>query len=213
MSSLRGLSIALTVIVLIAVGTGVFLYRGRVALSQSPKPPQKSDLAKAKVCIFQQSPEAIDSSDELNEAYKIHMAREMYGYPRDIPLAEALGIFNAELQCYRLWATQPPVTENEIFANAVAGLDYTEQWSAEKDRALKEIASSKMMPKGSLFTAESGGCQNGPRPREQTCTDGLKIYLFLGLDKNPRAADEVKADQIVLIRKTYFGISSDYDGK
>lgn len=205
--------LSMTVIALIAVGTGVFLCRGRVAFSQSAKPRQKSDLAKAKICIFQQSPEAIDNSDELNAAYKIHMAREIYGYPRDIPVAEALNIFNAELQCWRLWAIQPPVTANEIFANAVAGPDYTEEFSAEKDRALKQIASSKMMPRGSLFTAESGGCQNGPRRREQTCTDGLKIYLFLGLDKNPRAADPVKPDQIVLIRKTYFGVSSDYDEK
>jgi hypothetical protein len=205
---------ALTVIALIAVGTGVFLCRGRVALSQSAtQPPQKSDLARAKVCISQQSHEAIDSSDELNEAYQIHMARETYGYPRDIPVAEALSIINGQLQCYTLWAAQPPVTEEELFANAVAGRDYTEQYSAEKDRALKQIASSKMMPRGSLFTAESGGCQNGPRRREQTCSDGLKIYLFLGLDKNPRAAAPVKRDQIVLIRKTYFGVSSDYDEK
>lgn len=210
MWSSRRLSIALAAIVLIAVGTVVSIYTGKVVLSQSARQPgQKSDLTRAKNCIFQQSPEVIDSSDELTAAFKIHMARETYGYPRDIPVAEALSIINAELQCYSAWAALPPVTEKELFAMAVAGPDYTEQWSHEKDRALKQIASSKMMPKGSLFTAESGGCDFGPRPREQTCTDGLKIYLFLGLDKNPRATEPLKSDQIVLVRKTYFGTHSE----
>lgn len=205
MSNSSTLGIVLLVVIGIGVGVWLLAYRGKPHFGTTAEQRSESTSAIKNACIFQQSIEAIDSSAELTAAFKVYMARETYGYPHDMPLADALSLFNAELRCNPTWAKLPPLTENEVLANAVAGHDYTEAWSVEKDRALQQVVSGKMMPKGSLFKAESGGCGNSPQAPKRTCADGLKIYLFLGLDKNPRASEQLKPEQIVLIRKTLFG--------
>jgi hypothetical protein len=151
------------------------------------------------------SPEEVDRSEVLAKAHIAHTTQEIYGYAHEIPLQEAVRGLNAQLQCYAPWAVLPPITEAEVVANAIGGADYNEVlWTDDKSSAMKKIASSRMMLKGSLFRTESGACDYGPRRREQTCVQGLKIYLFLGLDKNPRATEVLGPGQIVLIRKTYF---------
>lgn len=185
---------------------GGFAGRGRMTESQKNN-QQAGSNDRRKVCVFMESPEVIDSSEELSRAFKERMSRESRGYETDISLREALRIFNSELQCYTYWASLPPLTEEEIIANVIGGPDYGNErkWQVQKD-TLKQIASKRIMPKGALLVAESGGCQTLVVPGPQTCVKGLKIYLFIGLDKTPR--ELVTPEQIILIRKTYFGVET-----
>ena len=84
--------------------------------------------------------------------------RDMYGYATEIPLSEAIRIFNEEKQCVTLLAPYPPLTEDELIAAIVAGQDNIlpgEALRAQKE-ALWKIATQKMLPKGSLLVASSG---------------------------------------------------------
>jgi hypothetical protein len=133
--------------------------------------------------------------------------REMYGYPKEISLGEAIRIFNEEKQCNRLLAPYPPLTEDELIAAIVGGPDYGKQgnvWLAQKD-ALWKIASQKVMPKGSLLVAEAGyQVQDSPlRPSGTVAAEGIRITLLLSLDKNNSMESILKPEQTLVIRKTY----------
>jgi hypothetical protein len=196
----------LSVLVLLALSFAVVSsQQDRRARARRNAKQQPKVTARDIACVFQKSPEEVDSSEVLSAAHSNRTTQEINGYSHDIPIGEALRMMNAELQCYSSWAVLPPLTEAEVVANAVAGADYNDvAWTVEKESAMKKIAAKRIMPKGSLLAAEAGGCDYGRRRREQTCVDGLKIYLFLGLDKNARATEVLGPEQIVLIRKTYF---------
>ncbi len=132
----------------------------------------------------------------------------IYGYATEIPLSEAIRMFNEEKQCMSLYAEYPPLTEEELIAAIVAGADYGKQgeiWLAQKD-ALWKIASQKMMPKGALLVVESGGrVQESPlRPFGTIAAKGIRITLLLGLNENIDGMKSVrKPEQTLVIRKTY----------
>ena len=133
--------------------------------------------------------------------------REMLGYPGEIPLGEAIRIFNEEKQCSGLLAPYPALAEDEVIAAIVSGPDPGKQgaiWLAQKD-ALWEIASKKVMPKGSLFVAEAGyQAQESPlRPWGTVASEGIRISLLLGLDKDHEHGRLLKPEQALVIRKTY----------
>jgi len=199
------MSIGVSIAISIAFAAWLVKSSVKGSNDQQQKIEQRVQQPMPNVCVFLQSRESIDRSVELSAAFKERIKRETYGYAHAIPLGEALRIFNAELGCYPYWATLPPLNEQEVIANAIGGPDYGGEsaWRSQV-QVRKFIASNRMMPKGSLFVAESGGCEQDVRPGPQTCVKGLKIYLFLGLDKNPRESNLLNPDQIVLIRKTYF---------
>jgi hypothetical protein len=207
MPTRRSLIVVLLIILCLATFGWLLTSRGAADLVKNYQ-GKREVLGQGSACVFLQSPEVINGSAQLAAAYKTRAARETYGYASDTPLSEAVKIFNDEMRCYSFWATLPQLTEEEVSANVIGGPDYGVQWPNQQRQALNEIASKKVMPKGSLFAAESGGCDADERPGSQTCVKGLKIYLFLGLDKNPRASKPLNADQIVLLRKTYFQIES-----
>lgn len=133
--------------------------------------------------------------------------RGIYGYPSEIPLAEAVRLFNEETGAWAARAGHPPLTEDELVAAIVAGADYGKQgeiWLAQKD-ALWEIAARKKMPKGSLLIADSGGrvLESPLRPEGAIEPKGIKITLLLGLDRNNMLEGVIKPEQSLLIRKTY----------
>ena len=137
--------------------------------------------------------------------------REMQGYPAEVPLAEAIRVFNEEKQCSPLLAPYPPLTEAEVVAAIVAGPGYGvwgEPWLAQKDIWFK-IAKDKVMPKGSLLVATGGpNVQESPlRPDGDIKAKGISIAIFLGLE-NHEYGQELKREQIFEIRRTYFSVET-----
>lgn len=132
-----------------------------------------------------------------------------FGYPDEMPLHEAIKLFNEEKQCKPLLESYPALTEDELIAAIVGGADDGKQgdvWLAQKD-VLWKIASSRMMPKGSLLIARSGSRESGTplRPNDTIAARGITIVLLLGLDDSvdgilkPR-----RPEQTFIIRKTYY---------
>lgn len=133
--------------------------------------------------------------------------RGIYGYPAEVPLAEAVRLFNEETGGWAARAGHPPLTQDELVAAIVAGADYGKQgevWRAQKD-ALWEIVARKKMPRGSLLIAESGGrvLESPLRPEGAIEPKGIRITLLLGLDRNNMLEGVIKPEQSLLIRKTY----------
>lgn len=148
-------------------------------------------------------------SGERLRRHKVRMERETYGYPKDIPMSEALRIFNEEAKCSTTGRDQAPLTENELIAASIDRVDYgRENVRAFQQPGLQKIAEQKVMPKGSLLIAESGGCKESFTGSKQVCVKGWKIYLLLGLDSNPRESNALNPAQIFLIRKSYFGFET-----
>jgi hypothetical protein len=151
---------------------------------------------------------AINQSRELSAAFNQRTRREIYGYPAETSLAEALRDFNSEEKCVEFRGTLAPLTEAEVVAAIVAGPTYgrEEVWQSQK-KSLWNIALRKKLPRGSLFTAESGACAyDSPLDKGTLCVKGQRIYLFLNLDQYPRESNPLNADQIVLIRENYFRV-------
>jgi hypothetical protein len=152
--------------------------------------------------------EAIMRSPELSAAFVKRTEREIRGYPADTTLSDALRVFNDEADCLSFRGNLPPLTEDEIIAAIVAGPVYgrEETWLSQKD-VLWKIASQRMMPKGTLLTAESGGCvYDSPLGRDEICVKGQRIYLFLELDKRPRQSQPLMPAQVFVLREKYFRI-------
>lgn len=201
---------------MIVASAGFFgLQRGGVSDSRGSKELMKSSRP-AQIaltndpCAFQKGTEVIDKSPELSAAFKQRTDREINGYPTEISLEEGLRIFNEEEKCVEFRGTLPPLTEAEVIAAIVAGPTYgiEKVWQIQK-RALWDIVIRKKLPRGSLLTAESGGCVFDSRlGKGQVCVKGQRIYLFLDLDKTRRASNPLKPEQIVVLRTNYFGIES-----
>ena len=161
-------------------------------------------------CWFMKLNNKSFSYDEL----KIRDDREMYGYPRDVPLSEAIKIFNEEKQCQPLIADYPILTEEELIASIVAGPGYGgygmwgEVWKIQKD-TLWEIATKKVMPKGSLLVCTTGSdVQESPlRPHGTIKSRGIAIAIFLSLE-NHKHGERLKPEQIFQIRRTYFKVDT-----
>jgi hypothetical protein len=132
--------------------------------------------------------------------------REMYGYPAEIPISEAIRIFNEETQCKAPFKDYPPLTEDELIAAIVAGADYGKQgqiWLAQQD-ALWRIATQKVMPKGALLVVESGGRipESRLRPEGTIQAKGIRITLLLGLEMSEHG-HIARPEQTLIVRKTY----------
>ena len=136
---------------------------------------------------------------------------EDYGYPEDMPLSDAIKIFNEKQQCSSPYKSFPPLTEEELTAAILAGPDYGKQgdvWLAQKD-TLWGIITKKMMPKGSLLVMESGGrALDSPFSKEAVEAKGIRISLLLELDKNNRLESILKPMQVLVIRKSVIGVQN-----
>jgi hypothetical protein len=145
------------------------------------------------------------------EAILKRQEREMRGYPTDMPLSEAIRVFNEEKQCNPTLAAYPPLTEDEVIAAIVAGPGYAawgDIWRAQKG-ALWKIAQDKVMPRGSLLVATGGpNVQESPlRPHGDIKSKGISIAIFLGLE-NREYGQDLKQEQIFEIRRTYFSVET-----
>jgi hypothetical protein len=182
---------------------------GIVSLMAWNAPRVKNPAAPEKVqadepCWFQKGEEVIKNSSTLAAQAKLRTDRETTGYPSKMSLKDAVALFNSEEKCIPFRGTLPPLTEEEIVAAIVAGPTYGTEasWRAQKP-TLWSIAVNKELPPGSLLTAESGACAYDTELGKEVCVEGQRIYLFLGLDKNPRAGTPLKPEQVFLIRANY----------
>lgn len=155
-------------------------------------------------CWFQKGEEVIKGSSTLAAQAKLRTDRQIFGYPNKISLKEAVALFNSEEKCVPFRGTLPPLTENDVVAAIVAGPLYGSEpaWRAQKER-LWNIAVRRELPLGSLLVAESGACAYDTELGKEVCVEGQRIYLFLGLDKDPRAGNPLKPDQVFLIMANY----------
>lgn len=145
------------------------------------------------------------------EMIKERQDREMHGYPTEIPLSEAINIFNEEKQCVSSLAPYPRLTEDELIAAIVAGTDYGLQGEVlrtQKD-ALWTIAKRRVMPKGSLLVATTGAHvpESPLRPDGTIRAEGITIVLRLGLE-NYEYGEVIRPEQMFVIRKTYTRIET-----
>jgi len=152
-----------------------------------------------------------EGGEWTSEMYSKRQEREMRGYPADLPLAEAIRVFNEEKQCNPTLAPYPPLTEDELIASIVAGPAYGawgKPWITQKDTLFK-IAKDKVMPKGSLIVATGGpNVQESPlRPNGDIKSRGISIAIFLGLE-NHEYGQDLKREQIFEIRRTYFSVDT-----
>src|SRR5262249_8830086 len=128
----------------------------------------------------------------------------MYAYPKQLPLSEAIRVFNEEKQCSSMLAPYPPLTENELIAPIVAGPDGGKEgqvWRTQRD-AFWRIATEKVMPKGSLLVADGGyRIQESPlRPSGTIEARGIRITLLVGLENHQHGA-LLRPEQSLVIRK------------
>jgi hypothetical protein len=137
--------------------------------------------------------------------------QKMRGYSEDIPLSEAIRIFNEEKQCVNALASYPPLTEDELIAAIVAGPDniLTEDARRFQEDILWKIVTQKVMPKGTLLVATTGPrVQESPlRPEGTVKAVGISIALHLGLE-NHEYGQILKPEQRFVIRRTYFKVET-----
>jgi hypothetical protein len=155
-------------------------------------------------CWFQKGEEVIKNSSTLSEKARLRTEREINGYPARMSLKDAVALFNSEERCVPFRGTLPPLTEEEVVAAIVAGPTYGSEptWRMQKD-LLWAIAVRQELPAGSLLVAESGACAYNTELGKDVCVEGQRIYLMLGLDKNPRAGSPLKPEQVFLLRANY----------
>lgn len=137
--------------------------------------------------------------------------REMRGYPEDIPLSEAIRIFNEEKQCLSALAPYPPLTQDELIASIVAGPDNGlagEALKFQKD-ILWKIATQKVMPKGTLLVSITGSrVQESPLRLNGTIrAEGISIVLRFGLE-NHEYGQILRPEQTFVIGRTYFKVET-----
>jgi hypothetical protein len=173
----------------------IFMLQGINAMKQNPTNKPCANKA-------MKNPE----TQEEWAAYDVKMQRETYGHPQDMPLEEAIKIFNQEAGCNEIGRTQPPLTMDEIIAAAIDLDKSGEMVSKSRSEALRKISREKIMPKGSLLVYKSGHHQDDVLdPSKYIHVKYWKVYLYIGLDKNPRESKPLESDQIGLIREHYYG--------
>lgn len=62
-------------------------------------------------------------TSEAWKKYEESVELERYGYTADIPLNEAVRLFNAALSCDASWKKYPQLTEDEVVAAIMMGIN------------------------------------------------------------------------------------------
>ena len=103
------------------------------------------------------------------------------GFPKEIPLEEAVAVFNRFAQCSKIGKAQPPLRAEEVAASIRMWVCERDAPFEDKKRACEEfrkIAETGKMPKGS-FIDVAGGTSN----YRGYDVDAWQIYLNIRLDK------------------------------
>jgi hypothetical protein len=166
-------------------------------------------------CWFTKPGALITASDELKRQRDERMEIGRYGYRSDTSLKEAVRIFNEEMKCDPLQKEYPPLTEDEVLASIVEGVNQNHRSSvfrAERD-IFWQIAVQRILPSGTVLNAQVGGNMSGSplAPKGMVRTKGIEIYLQLRADKNGRGGMPPLAEpqELLIIRKTFFQVKID----
>ncbi|HWX40968.1 MAG TPA: hypothetical protein VN345_07445 [Blastocatellia bacterium] len=154
-----------------------------------------------------------NSFEDKSVTYEMIQAwqdQQMHGYASEVPLSDAIKLFNQERECAEPLAPYPPLTEDEFIASIVAGpesVGLQDEPRYRQQAALWRIATRRMLPKGSLLLAWSGSLvQESPlSPNDTIRAAGITIALRLGLE-NSDYGDIPKPEQEFIIRRTYFKV-------
>jgi len=161
-------------------------------------------------------PEGIEKTKEGARAYKEYSNRQRYGYPIDTPVDKAVKIFNDEAFCGGPDKNRSYLSVDELLSavadEVLQGIQGPVEPSKrvsfpERTKALKEIWLKKVLPKGSLLVSVKGYStfdEDNPESGSYE-VDCWKIYLYLGLNKEPED-DFLDPEQICLIRRQSFSV-------
>lgn len=193
------LAISLGIIILaVLADTWITRNSGASRFSNLMLDPGPSPTIASDPCLFMKYPSKNSGDSELLERQR----RETYGYSSEVSIREALRIFNSEQKCFP--HLHEELTDDELIAAIVAGTDYGSE-EALRDRRveLRSITQKRTMPKGSLLVSEGSATYSNRFLQGDVFIEGQRVYLFLGLDKNPRDEQRGKRDQVVMIRKKF----------
>lgn len=152
-----------------------------------------------------QTREGIEAHAESGKLTKMR-DRQMYGYETEIPLSEAVRIFNEELACDPMFKMYPPLTEDEIIAAIVAGSDQSDAAKVYTEK-MNRIIENRKMPKSSLLYFGGNGIRvdSAGVPLYKIRPKGIEIYLVIDLDPE-HGHKTIMPEQMLLLRKTYSGV-------
>jgi hypothetical protein len=103
-----------------------------------------------------------------------------HGYPKEVPLSQAVNECNRRIQNTRVGKTQPPLTVDEVLAAIRDWSNKEAPIDPKMYNVIQNISKTEIMPKGSYFFFSTGTISyNGYD------IDALRIYLRVGLDKYP----------------------------
>jgi hypothetical protein len=159
-------------------------------------------------CWFK-SPEGFSRVD--HRVIEERQEREEFGYPDRIPLSQAIEVLNKEQACIQnLEEGAKVLNEDEFLAALAAPPDYsTEARHKEWQPVLLEVLRTRTLPKGALLVGEGKGTFQSPIEEitgKEISLEGQRIYLFLGLDRQPRS--NMTDNQVFLVKKALFGFTN-----
>jgi hypothetical protein len=124
--------------------------------------------------------------DPNNEELKRKYLVSMKGYPKEVTVREAIGLFNERASCHHIGKSQPPLTEEE-FLTAVRDIPREEpRPSAIEVGYLQKVSEKGILPKGSLIDF---GWGIDEKPGYDITY--WKIYLRFDLHTHPRVPDDL----------------------
>jgi hypothetical protein len=127
----------------------------------------------------QATPQDVAADSELDPSNPAYLLRTR-GFPRDVPLSQAVAEFNARAEKNPVGKTQPPLTAEEVVASIRDWSLKEEPIDPERYREFQAIAKTGTMPKGSYFCFNAGTIS-----RNGYDIDAWHVYLRIKLDVNP----------------------------
>lgn len=204
----------LGVIVFLLITTGLIILAwgqkvnlvNNLKQKESMETENKGSLENQEPCRFD-TREGSESANQIS--VKQRQDRKIYGYEAEIPLSEAVNIFNEELKCSPLYKMFPPLSEEEVIGAIVGGADFGGQNDTRvaQSETLWKVAVERKLPKSSLlsFSGKSRTIDSPLSPNGIIDSNGIRITLILGIDDKNGLHETLNSDQIFIIRKSFSG--------
>lgn len=149
------------------------------------------------------------SSDAKKEQWLERQQEMRFGFKVPTALADAISLLNSEMKCHPLRRDQAPLTEEEVIAAIVAGVNQNSRSTVHtKERdVFWQIAAKRELPKGTILDARVGANMSGSplAPNGFVRTTGIEVFLQINADKNGRDELPVQPEpqEYLVIRKLF----------